>query len=208
MSDFLTRQSLLSRVRDSDNAAAWREFEDRYRELIYRYGRARGLQDSDADDVCQLVFAKLSKSLRTFQYDPAKGKFRSYLYRIVKNEIIQQFVRPNRATMRIDTHGAAQTADDESVQEAIWENEWENHHLRLAMKTIRKSFDEKSVQVFDALLGGASIEDAADGFAMTRDAVHKVKQRVRKRLQELIAQQIKEEDEPDERLAPSEHAEN
>ena len=46
-----TRASLLSRVRDPENDAAWREFEATYRDLIIRYCRARALQVADAAQV-------------------------------------------------------------------------------------------------------------------------------------------------------------
>lgn len=198
MSNDLTRRSLLLRVRDAADADAWSEFEVRYRDLIFRYARARGLQPADADDVCQAVMAKLCRSLRAFEYDPRKGRFRTYLHRAVRNEIAEQFARPNRlpgavqpvdaAAGRIDTH-------DES--DAQWEREWENHHLRLAMVSVRASFDPASVSVFERLLAGDSPEAVAERFGTTQPAVHKIKQRIRNRISELIARQIAEEDDPE-----------
>src|SRR5688572_18449843 len=57
-----TRPSLLKRVRDPRDAEAWRQFEGRYGELVLAYCRARGLQPCDAEDVRQLVMAKLVSS--------------------------------------------------------------------------------------------------------------------------------------------------
>ena len=93
----LTQPSLLSRVRDGSDQAAWREFEAKYHELLLRYCRARGLQRSDAEDVRQIVMMNLAKFLRNFDYSPEKGGFRSYLGRVVRNSISRHFSRPNPA---------------------------------------------------------------------------------------------------------------
>ena len=82
-----TRLSLLTRVRDAGDARAWNEFEQRYSELVFRYALARGLQFADAEDVRQVVFLRLANALREFTYDPARGRFRSYLGAMVKNAI-------------------------------------------------------------------------------------------------------------------------
>jgi hypothetical protein len=43
-----TRYSLLARLSDPGDVAAWSEFIEIYEDAIYRYSRSRGLQDSDA----------------------------------------------------------------------------------------------------------------------------------------------------------------
>ncbi|MGD2111247.1 MAG: sigma-70 family RNA polymerase sigma factor, partial [Phycisphaerae bacterium] len=150
-----TRLSLLSRVRDPANDEAWREFDETYRELIVRYCRARGLQLADAEDIRQTVMLQLSKSLRTFQYQPELGRFRHYLGRAVRNAIIEHTGRPKKRPQPVDTDVlAANAADEAEGSDALWEREWIDHHYRLAMQTIRTTFDARSVEVFDRLLDG------------------------------------------------------
>ncbi len=194
----LTQPSLLSRVRDGSDQAAWREFEAKYRELLLRYCRARGLQQSDADDVRQLVMMNLAKALRNFEYSPEKGRFRSYLGRVVRNSISGYFSRPNPADRALDTALMATVpSEDPDEKDDLWEQEWVNHHYRLAMKTIHATFDKRSVEVFDRLVEGESVATVAEACEMSTQAVHKVKQRIRKRMQELVAAQVREEDRPD-----------
>ncbi len=192
-----TRVSLLSRVRDPANDEAWREFDRTYRELIVRYCRARGLQLADAEDVRQAVMMRLSRALRTFEYQPELGRFRHYLGRTVRNAIIEHKVRPKRRPQPVDTDVlAADAADEAEGSDAVWEREWMDHHYRLAMQTIRATFDARSVEVFDRLLDGASVEELAGAYDMSTQAVHKVKQRIRNRMKQLVQQQIQDEDEP------------
>ncbi|MCG3125658.1 MAG: hypothetical protein CHACPFDD_00483 [Phycisphaerae bacterium] len=189
----LTRKSLLVRVRDPSDEAAWREFSDQYRELLERYCRARGLQAADVDDVCQLAFVNLLRSLRAFEYDPARGRFRHFLGRIVRNAIHTHFSRPGRAHPALDTTILA-AIPDEPEQDASWEQEWMDQHYRRAMRAVRESFDARSVEVFDALLSGSTVEAVAAARGMSDQAVYKIKQRIRDRLSELIAQQVADED--------------
>ena len=86
-------------------------------------------------------------------------------------------------------------------EQALWEREWMHHHLRLAMQTLRATFEPRSLDVFGRLMDGDPIDHVAAAFGMTTDAVHKVKQRVRRRLRELVAAQCRQEDDPDGRNA-------
>jgi RNA polymerase sigma-70 factor (ECF subfamily) len=194
-----THPSLLSRVRDPANAAAWREFEDRYRELLVRFCRKRGLQQADAEDVAQIVFFNLSKALPGFTYDPGRGRFRDYLYRSARNAIAQWSSRPKHVSGALGTDigervEAPGTGNGPSGEDAAWEQEWVAHHYRLAMETVRRTFDPKSVEMFERNMAGVSVAALAAAYDTTEQAVHKVRQRVRARMEEIIARQIREED--------------
>jgi len=194
-----TRVSLLSRVRNQSDQAAWAEFEGRYRDLIRRYALARGVQYADADDISQLVLMSLATALRNFQYSPQRGRFRDYLGRVVRNAVARFRSRPNPAPVSLDTY--ADQADDAVGAEnpdPVWEQEWVDHHYRLALRTVRETFDPKSVAIFERLVDGAAVADVAVAHGTSEQAVHKIKQRIRARMEELIAAQIRDEDEPDE----------
>ncbi len=65
------------------------------------------------------------------------------------------------------------------------------------MRTIQDTFDRQSIEAFDRLVAGESVADVAQACGMSTQAVHKVKQRIRNRMHELIAAQVREEDQPD-----------
>jgi RNA polymerase sigma-70 factor (ECF subfamily) len=188
-----TQPSLLSRVRDPADQAAWHEFQTKYRELILRYCRRRGLQATDAEDVLQGTLLKLMRSLPGFVYNPSRGRFRDYLYRVVRNAVIDLGARQAGGPQPVDTDVLAAAAGPETTDQQ-WEDEWTDHHYRQAIASLRATFDGKSVAVFECLLAGGAPEGVAASFNMNVMAVHKVKQRVKDRLRELVEAQIAEED--------------
>jgi RNA polymerase sigma-70 factor (ECF subfamily) len=195
----VTRVTLLSRVRDPSDSAAWAEFESRYRDLLVRFCRRQGLQQADAEDLVQVVMANLSKSLPRFAYDPARGRFRDYLYRCARNAISQWSSRPRGREIALDTGVETALAIDaprDAASVRAWEEEWVAHHYRLAMRTIRNTFEARSVEIFDRSIAGETVATLAAAYDMSEQAVHKVRQRIKARMEELIAVQVAEEDEP------------
>jgi len=200
-----TQRTLLQRLRDPADEAAWQLFEARYRDLVVRFARSRGQQQADAEDIAQTVLTSLFALFRApgkpFEYDPQRGRFRDYLFRCVRNAITRHAIRqkslagagvarPSEPADGLLTEIAAPDSNEASS----WENEWMDHHYRLALATVRLTFEPVSVEAFERCLRGDSIRDIADSMAMTEQGVHKIKQRIRDRMQALIAEQIRDED--------------
>src|SRR5580700_2400879 len=88
MADFpLTRASLLVRLRDPQDEAAWTEFVDLYAPLVYGYARKQGLQDADAADLSQEVLGAVAGAISRLEYDPRRGSFRNWLFTVVRHKL-------------------------------------------------------------------------------------------------------------------------
>lgn len=189
-----THVTLLRRLSDGEDPAAWREFHDRYAELIRGFARRRRLQAADCDDVVQDVLLALSKSMPAFEYDPGKGKFRSYLKTVTLHAV---FRRLGRHGGEIDLEHIADctraAGDDEEI-EAAWEAEWRQYHLRQAMVQIAAEFNDTDREAFQRYaIEGQSVRATAEALDLSVDQVYQAKSRIMKRLSGLIEQQIHEE---------------
>lgn len=190
---------------------AWRAFHDRYGDLIRGFGRLRGVHAADGDDLVQEVMVSLARVMRNgFVYDPSKGTFRSYLKTTVLHTIARK-ARQNPGTSRLEDYDAVVAApssgggaigrgrsgegriEDEASEEA-WEQQWRQHHTRLAMKTIESEFNATDLEAFQryALMQHDAATVARD-LRVSVESVYQAKSRIVKRLIKLIAQQVLEE---------------
>lgn len=191
-----TSTTLLGRMRDPADAAAWREFDQRYRDLLLRFCLRRGVAWADAEDVVQRVFISLAKALPQFMYDRNRGRFRDYLFRCTRNSIRQWFARTDGHPTPLDTNSAGNLPADEpdASESDAWEQEWIAFHYRLAMRTVEQTFEPRSIEVFNRSIAGATVAELAQEFGLSEPAVHQLRRRIRDRMQELVAEQIRQED--------------
>lgn len=184
-----TQPTLIQRLRDPADQEAWQRFESGYRELLVRFAMRRGLQRPDAEDVAQAVFVAMVTAMQGFTLDASRGRFRDYLLRAVRNEIARNRARAARSP-------ASLVGDPVASEERDFEDEWMAHHLRTAFDHLRKTQPPNSVAVFERLLAGDSVAAVAEAFAMSPEAVHKVKQRMRERMRERVREQVDQERAP------------
>lgn len=91
----VTRPTLLRRMEDAEDHAAWWTFQQRYQTAVLRIARGAGLSDPEANEVLARTIEAVWKSLGT--YDPGRGaKFRSWLAGIVHHRIHEQVRRRPR----------------------------------------------------------------------------------------------------------------
>ena len=92
----ITRPSLLFRIRDAQDRQAWNQFVDIYAPLIHRFSKRSGLQDADAADLTQEVLQSVHDAIGRLDYDPGRGKFRSWLFTVARNRIKNFMKRQSR----------------------------------------------------------------------------------------------------------------
>jgi RNA polymerase sigma-70 factor (ECF subfamily) len=185
-----TRASLLVRLRNPRDEAAWGEFVDLYGPLVYSYARKHGLQDADAADLGQEVLVAVAGAVGRLEYDPRRGTFRSWLFTIVRRKLSSwralQGSRP-RGSGDTDTHRLLEQHPVPEQEAAEWQAEWERRVFAWACVQVRREVTEATWQAFwRTAVEGQSCKQAASGLALTRTAVYLARHRILARLKELM----------------------
>jgi RNA polymerase sigma-70 factor (ECF subfamily) len=185
-----TRASLLVRLRDAQDQAAWKEFVDLYAPLVYGYVRKQGLQDADAADLSQEVLGSVAGAVGNLEYDPCRGAFRNWLFTVVRRKLSNW--RRARRSRPENVNGTVHTSRLEQVpapeaSEAEWDAEWERRLFTWACEQVRRDVSEATWQAFwRTFVEGRPGKQVASSLGLSVAAVYLARRRVRIRLQEII----------------------
>jgi RNA polymerase sigma factor (sigma-70 family) len=188
-----TRRSLVLRLRNLDDQTAWAEFVDVYEPLLYQLARARGLQDADARDLCQDVFRAVASAIERWDPDPAKGRFRGWLFRIARNHVVDFLVgqgRHARGSGRTSVHEmlAARPASDGQA-EAEFAAEFRRRAFHWAASQVKNEFTDSTWQAFwKTGVDNQPVADVARELGLSPGAVYVARSRVLARLRGRVEQ--------------------
>jgi RNA polymerase sigma-70 factor (ECF subfamily) len=187
-----TRASLLQRLHDDRDVDAWDEFYSRYWALVYDFALRRTRSRHLAEDVLQESMVRLMQLLPTFEYDRAKGQFRSYLLTVVRNTVAAAVRREARYTHLHDEelndwHGGLPVEDStEWGQE--WDRLWRQNLLRTALAAVRcrvapATYESFRLYVLEAVPAAA----VAEQLGIERNAVFQHRARLLSMLEQEVA---------------------
>jgi RNA polymerase sigma-70 factor (ECF subfamily) len=186
-----TRVSLLVRIRDPGDGAAWRQFVAIYAPLIFGFARRRGLQDADAADLTQEVLRSVASAAGRFDYDAGRGSFRSWLFTVSRNAL-NTFLEARRRRDVARGGSSAQIAlQDRPAREedetARWEQDYRQRRFSWAAEQVRGGFEESSWEAFwQTAVEGRSPKAVAEALGMSVGAVYIAKSRALARIREQI----------------------
>ena len=152
-----TRASLLSRLKNWEDADSWQDFANTYERLIYTTAIRSGLTDPEAKDVLQEVLLSVAKRIDEFKSDPARGTFKGWLLNLTRWRITDQVRKRSVASVGAgkpkapDETPTVERIPDGSVDimERIWESEWKQSLLEAAVARLRRRTKPKQFQIFE-----------------------------------------------------------
>ena len=187
-----TRQTLLTRLRDCQDQAGWREFFDTYWRLIYKVARNSGLADAEAQDVVQNTFVYLVRRMPNFHYDRARGSFKSWL-RVVTRSRIHVYLRREKANAKLRREAREGETDDYAdlvelqpdtaadALDEIWQREWEANLLSQAFSRLRPKVSSQQLLIFrSSTMGELPLTQVAKKLGVSLAQVYLARHRIGK----------------------------
>ena len=187
-----TRPSLLLRVRDPADQAAWLEFVEIYRPVILRLAMKKGLQAADAEDVAQEVLTAVAKAIEQREHDPKRAKFRTWLHRVANNAILDALTRgkPDRGSGNSALQAVLDQRETRSGPDSdLLRLEYRREVFRWAARHVQKEFRRDTWDAFWlTAIEGRSIAAVAKELAKDSGAIYAARSRIIRRIQEKVTE--------------------
>jgi len=181
-----TRPSLLLRVRDAGDVEAWRTFVSIYAPIVHQFNRRHGLQDADAADRTQEVLSEVARAIRSFEYDPTRGRFRDWLLTIARRVLYRFKARQARRQEQGCAAEALETVEDDGA-DAEWNDAFNARVLRVALQRIQPCFEPATWRAFELVwIESRSAAETAQELSLRIEQIYLAKSRVLKRLSEEV----------------------
>jgi RNA polymerase sigma-70 factor (ECF subfamily) len=156
-----TRKSLLTRLKNWDDADGWRQFFETYWRLIYGVARRAGFNDAEAQDIVQDTIIGVARKMKSFSYDPAVGSFKGWLMLNIRSRIADHLRKRNAAgrvfsgaadesEFAAGAQGIESVADPVAANfEQVYEEQWEQNLLDTAVSAVKAQVSVKQFMMFD-----------------------------------------------------------
>ncbi|MCC7334002.1 MAG: RNA polymerase sigma factor [Pirellulaceae bacterium] len=178
---------LLAQVQQMDSQG-WDRLVQIFGPIIYRWCRTAGIDNSDAPDIVQEVFASLVRGIPDFRRLKEAGSFRCWLATITRNCIRDHF---RKQTLEQATGG---TAGLTRLQQQVELHESTTFTDNIRSPALRRVLDgvqaEFEVLTWDAfwmtVVDGCPALEVADLTGMSPASVYQAKSRVLRRLRQRL----------------------
>jgi RNA polymerase sigma factor (sigma-70 family) len=182
-----TRITLLSRLHDATDQAAWSDFVRHYGRLIYGWCQKWNLQAADAEDLTQNVLVRLAEKMRSFQYDPARS-FRAYLKTLAHYAWCDLLASRRKPGAGSGDSAVAEMLQSVEARDDLVRRLLEDHDreaLARIMPAVRERVEPRTWEAFRlTALEGLSGAEAAERLGLKVATVFKARSKVQQMLRE------------------------
>jgi RNA polymerase sigma-70 factor (ECF subfamily) len=176
-----TSISLLERLKLPAAQDSWTRFVDLYTPLLFYWARRLGLQEADAADLVQDVFALLVRKLPRFNYKRDLS-FRGWLRTVMYNQW-----RKKRATLLVTDAGLSGVADPQPAAD-LGQAEFQQQLTVRALQLMQAEFQPSTWRAcWETVVCGRPAAEVARELGISVNAVYLARSRVLRRLRQELA---------------------
>ena len=188
---YITRQTLLWRVKKGESDDAEEEFASIYHPFVLILLRSMKIRWEDQEDIAQEVMVKILADIQQFN---GKSKFRTWLMTVVRNTAYSHLRKMRRLKDREDkyaTDPACQMMDKNDFED-MYQQQWETYICSMAFERIKTKFTGKAVEVFEMTLEEQDIDKICRKLKLTKETVYCLRSRVKNALIDDVARLCKQ----------------
>lgn len=184
----ITTTLLLQQLKDSGDQGAWRQFDERFRPVVFGAARRLGLSEADSADIAQETIFQSLRDYQEGKYDRARGRLGSWIVAIAHHRIIDLLRKKQRAIIEGgDTRlGELPIIDEVSC---AWAGALKDDVFRRAWEKVQieSQISPSNLRAFEfAVLRGVPVAATAEECGMSADQVYVAKNRVSAKLREIV----------------------
>ncbi|MCC6681606.1 MAG: sigma-70 family RNA polymerase sigma factor [Phycisphaeraceae bacterium] len=166
---------------------AWRHFYQECERLIQRYARVYVRGGDALEDCKQSVWLYLVNNLVDFEYDPQRGEFTTWLYRIVRSATVNYFRYESRYRTVGNRVDQFEKIDEQSDPFRQLLNADSQREVALMMRKIRRNVSRPNYELLrQRWLEGRSVTEVADAMGISDKQVWYREHRARMKCRELF----------------------
>jgi RNA polymerase sigma-70 factor (ECF subfamily) len=186
-----TRHSLIAKLSEPANAAAWSEFLELYQDAIWRFARGCGLQDADAADVVQEVLLLVHQKIGQWRPSGRTGAFRCWLIKTAHRVCLRSIRNASRADRAVGGSSACAglygLAGDPPRHGS--DSDWQSWAFCWAAGIVQREVDPVAWDAFFLnSVKGVSAADAAQRLGISKGNVYLAKCRIIARIRTVIGE--------------------
>ncbi len=183
------QDQLAGRDASSVSEDAWECFYDLYSPVVRRFAISCGVSQNEVDDCVQDALQSVLQALPEFRYDAERGRFRTWLYTLVRNKATDMVRRrARRPTSHLSPQVASSLHDETADPAAEFENRWNVETVHAVLAQLEKEVSSRDYRVFYMrAIEGRSVQEVADTTGSSVEKVRYRHHRVKKRFAQLFS---------------------
>lgn len=183
--------ALLVNVQQMD-PASWSRLVNTFGPIVYRWCRTSGVNEAEASDVVQEVFAAVARGIHQFTPEKSQGSFRSWLATVTRNKVRDYFRR--QAKGQAHAEGGTQALvrlqqQPEDLDSTICADAMDSPIMLRVLEQVRAEFESTTWDAFwQTTIEGKAAADVSENLGIATASVYQAKSRILRRLRQCLSE--------------------